>query len=344
MLSLIHIYITAVLKKILKPNMSFNRHETDRRKEQAKSEIKPITLKIKKGEFIIKRGDTIEKWHILALRGLEQERIHDRSWDKTIFMGLFFFIFVVVLGKMSSVLFKNVKFEIKDIMAIAVIVFLEIFFAKIFFYVSTEGLREKFPSIPVAFYYYAVPVASAAFMIRLMLSKEIAFVFAAFNAILYGMLLEFNLHATVFTLITSITAVVSSSYIKTRWSIYRTGILVAFVSVLTIVCISLLSPEEFALDGFGDFSYRSFNWMIFAGGFNGVLTSILVIGIVPIFEYLFAYTTDMTLLELSSFEHPLMKNMIANASGTYNHSARMAILAEAAAEGIGCLLYTSRCV
>ncbi len=57
--------------------------------------------------------------------------------------------------------------------------------------------------------------------------------------------------------------------------------------------------------------------------------------IIPILESVFNYTTDVKLLELSNLNHPLLKEMIVKAPGTYHHSMMVGSLVEAAAEEIG---------
>ena len=68
---------------------------------------------------------------------------------------------------------------------------------------------------------------------------------------------------------------------------------------------------------------------------NGFFSSIVVLGLLPIFEYIFKVVTNISLLELSDFNHPLLRKLILEAPGTYQHSLVVANLSEAAAESIG---------
>jgi putative nucleotidyltransferase with HDIG domain len=68
---------------------------------------------------------------------------------------------------------------------------------------------------------------------------------------------------------------------------------------------------------------------------NGIITAMLVGGALPILEHLFQITTDVSWLELSDLNHPLLRRMTIEAPGTYHHSLVVANLAEAAAEKIG---------
>jgi cyclic-di-AMP phosphodiesterase PgpH len=68
---------------------------------------------------------------------------------------------------------------------------------------------------------------------------------------------------------------------------------------------------------------------------NGILTAMLVGGALPLLEQLFQITTDISWLEASDLNHPLLRRMTIEAPGTYHHSLVVANLAEAAAEAIG---------
>jgi hypothetical protein len=68
---------------------------------------------------------------------------------------------------------------------------------------------------------------------------------------------------------------------------------------------------------------------------TGFLSCILVIGVLPFFESMFSITTDITLLELSDLNHPVLKRLALEAPGTYHHSISVGNLSEAAAEAIG---------
>jgi putative nucleotidyltransferase with HDIG domain len=66
-----------------------------------------------------------------------------------------------------------------------------------------------------------------------------------------------------------------------------------------------------------------------------VFSTFFAMGLLPLIEYVFKVTTDITLLELSDFNHPLMKELAIRAPGTWAHSLAVSNLSESAAERIG---------
>src|SRR4030095_10760370 len=71
------------------------------------------------------------------------------------------------------------------------------------------------------------------------------------------------------------------------------------------------------------------------GFLGGLLAAIFVMVLAPVAEMIFNYVTDIKLLELGNLNHPLLREMIVKAPGTYHHSQLVAVLAEAAAAEIG---------
>ncbi len=68
---------------------------------------------------------------------------------------------------------------------------------------------------------------------------------------------------------------------------------------------------------------------------NGVGYAMILIGILPIFEFLFKVATNISLLELADFNHPLLHRLMLEAPGTYHHSLVVGNLSEAACSAIG---------
>ncbi|MFH1339370.1 MAG: HDIG domain-containing metalloprotein [Candidatus Omnitrophota bacterium] len=68
---------------------------------------------------------------------------------------------------------------------------------------------------------------------------------------------------------------------------------------------------------------------------NGIFCGIIVVGLLPVFEYIFGRVTNISLLELSDFNHPILKRLMLEAPGTYHHSLIVGNLSEAACEAVG---------
>jgi len=112
----------------------------------------------------------------------------------------------------------------------------------------------------------------------------------------------------------------------------NTIILAGVVTGITQLIILFLT-QSFS----GGISFYAFYFIL-----NGLASSVVVLGILPIFEYLFGTLTNIRLLELADFHHPLLELLIQEAPGTYHHSLIVGNLSETAAKAIGANALLSR--
>jgi len=73
------------------------------------------------------------------------------------------------------------------------------------------------------------------------------------------------------------------------------------------------------------------------GGVVGgaIILPLLALAVSPLLEALFGYVTDIELLKLTNLNHPMLKDLIVQAPGTYHHGIVIGQLVEAAAKVIG---------
>ena len=134
-------------------------------------------------------------------------------------------------------------------------------------------------------------------------------------------------------LISGFTAVYLTLQVRRRSRLIRAGFGVGVAIWLLSLTFGIIGPIDL-------FSPSGNNWKMIgiqsalAIG-NGILTATIVGGILPILENLFQITTDISWLEASDLNHPLLRRMTIEAPGTYHHSLVVANLAESAAEAIG---------
>lgn len=75
--------------------------------------------------------------------------------------------------------------------------------------------------------------------------------------------------------------------------------------------------------------------LLFSPFFSAVGVLFSIYALVPVVEHLFGIVADIKLLEYANINHPLLKELMDKAPGTYNHSVIVSLLAEAAAYEIG---------
>ena len=134
-------------------------------------------------------------------------------------------------------------------------------------------------------------------------------------------------------LISGFTAVYLTLQVRRRSRLIRAGFGVGVAIWLLSLTFGIIGPIDLFSTGGTDWKMIGIQSALAVG--NGILTATIVGGILPILENLFKITTDISWLEASDLNHPLLRRMTIEAPGTYHHSLVVANLAESAAEAIG---------
>lgn len=312
-------------------NVHYNSIETEERQQRAKASVSPSIIKIKRGESIIRSGDRFEAWHLVVLEGIRKSKKESNEYLK--FLGVFIFVNVVLitLYAYSFRYIRRFQPSRKDLMFMGVMLVLFLSMLRFGVFLSSP-IRDALPfAIGISTFYYCIPIAAGAMLIRFILNAEAALVFAVVSSIFSGVFLENSLELAVFYLVSSVFAAHAIANVNRRSSVLLAGIYTGLINALTIFSLHMISLVSFEGSLGLDHAAMNAAW----GFFGGLFTSMVVLALTPVCEVLFNYTTDVTLLELANMSHPLLKQMIVQSPGTYHHSQLVGVLSEGGAEAIG---------
>ncbi|MFH1621570.1 MAG: HDIG domain-containing metalloprotein [Candidatus Omnitrophota bacterium] len=189
--------------------------------------------------------------------------------------------------------------------------------------ISSAMLLEAYSNFSP--YYIPVPAITMLTVI-LFANLELALIISCCLSIFVGFIFQNDIFLLSIMFLGSMTGASFVYKIRQRHRIIQAGILVSFVMVLSLVVISY--RKEIGIMSFA----TSPN--VLSASINGILSAFIIAGSLPIFEFLFKVVTNISLLELSDFNHSLLKRMVLEAPGTYHHSLLVGNLAEIAAESI----------
>ncbi|MCK4912739.1 MAG: HDIG domain-containing protein [Candidatus Omnitrophica bacterium] len=175
---------------------------------------------------------------------------------------------------------------------------------------------------------YGVAAIGFIMLVTLLFNNlEFSFILALFISFLSASIDGGNFNVGISLFAGSLVGAMLSYRIRRRFQVIRAGF---FAGLVQFIVAFLMEREQsfFVLSG------MDFNLLKLCL-FNGVISSFIVLGILPVFEYIFKVVTNISLLELSDFNHPLLRKLILEAPGTYQHSLVVANLSEMATESIG---------
>ncbi|MBI5191099.1 MAG: HDIG domain-containing protein [Nitrospirae bacterium] len=194
------------------------------------------------------------------------------------------------------------------------------FFAELFstFTANLAGVGERTG-------YFGIPLAVGAMLATLLFDIHIGIVFSFIIGIFGGILVGGEPFFFIYSFVGSIIAAFSVVRCTHRSALLKAGLFVALANVATVICIDLYSHQLFV---------RTSLYDMVAAFTGGIFVAILVSGILPLLESSFKVVTDISLLEYSDLNSPILKTLMVTAPGTYHHSVIIGSLAEAAAEAV----------
>lgn len=313
-----------IAEHFLKPNLTFNKDETQDRKTKAREKVNPVYFQIKRGEVILRAGDRVREEHLLIIRAMRKAQEKTHLLAILIGMGLLAFLILASLYQFSTQNIRKTALSQKDLLFFSTVLLGIIAFLKLF-QLSTDVLAGEFLSIPPSSYLYLFPITMGAMLVRIVLNSEVAIVFSLLASYFSAALMGNQLFYFIFAFVGSVIGAHKVARCEQRNILIKAGITVGGINTLMILSYNLISGNPFKMTLLSD---------MLMGLLGGLLASVLVLGIVPIVEIVFGYTTDIKLLELANMDHPVLKDLILQAPGTYHHSIIVGSLVEAAAKSI----------
>ena len=319
--------IVDISQRLLQPNITFNRAETENREKRAESEVGPSMFKIKAGEMLLREGERVSLSQLHKLKSLQKqtrdENMSARSFGVALIIMLFIFTLYVLNLKPKNDLTPDHN---KNMLFLASIMTVFLFIAKVS--LSVPGVLSATMAFDIkeSCVYFGMPIAAAAMTVCLFMGIEAALSFSIVFSALVAILFENQFDIFVFYLLSCSMASYWTRDCCERKVFIKAGAKLGLVNSLFATA---------AIIYFGDFEWNDILWgwiFAFSGGLSaGIVTA----GLAPLVEIVFDYTTDIKLLELANLEQPILRRLMIEAPGTYNHSVIVGTMADAVASEIG---------
>jgi membrane-associated HD superfamily phosphohydrolase len=193
------------------------------------------------------------------------------------------------------------------------------------------GLADS-GALPEAFRFFAVPFALAPMLHGVLIGRAVASFSAVYVTLLGGLLVPQAdvLSYMILSIVGGMTSVMLAHQVRKRLQLLQSGIYVGAVTLAIGILLGRLNIASiFGPDAVIHLQSLGTGSAVALG--TAVLTALLISGLLPLFEGMFHLTTDISWLELSDLNHPLLRQMQLEAPGTFHHSLVVAALSEAAA-------------
>ncbi len=317
--------ISAIVARILLPNLFFNREASEVRSRSAMETIRPVLFKLQKGEMVVRVGERItpEQSHKLqAIFGNQHggNRLFTAAGTFALILVLFYFPYRFACKNIRKFNPTN-----KDVLIISLLITISFICFKTALLI-THNIGSVFPSVDASSYFYLFPFAAGAMVVRIFINSEVALVYCAILAPLLGIMFENNMLVVIYSLLGSIVGAHGVRHCTSRGTVYAAGFKISVVNMALALSFQTFNNTLFTTQTL---------FVAFFAVLSGFISAGFVSSFIPLIETLFQYTTDIKLLELANLNSPVLRELMIKAPGTYHHSIVVGNLVEAAAESIG---------
>ncbi|MEE9288591.1 MAG: HDIG domain-containing metalloprotein [Bacteroidota bacterium] len=301
-----------------RPTVLFSQEETEKLVKLAQDEVPRTIGIVEENERIISKHERITelvKLKLDSLRRAKAERGQDVNFVAQYVGSISHVSMIVVLYGIYLFLFrKRIFYDNGKLVLISLLLLMESFFAYLTLNIDTAAPIE-----------YLIFVPAAAMLLAIIFDSRVAFYGTVVMAFIVAGIRGNDYSIALASLVAGTLSVYTVRDIRNRTQIFRS---LVFILIGYAVAIFALGIRRFeSLDIIVE-------QLVFALA-NSVFSPVLTFGLLIFFERVFRVTTDLTLLELSDFNQPVLRLLSEKAPGTFHHSMIMGNLAETAAEAVG---------
>ena len=303
------------LNDYIVPNIRYDATKSEAARREALNAISPNSGVVLKGQKIIGSGEMVDEEIYQALVSYRNE-LNKRIDEQGIQMTLIGQVLLVVLLIGAFVMYlinyrRSYLYERNKLLFLAT--------QLVIFPLAAAGIVTNGGALMI------IPFAMAPVMVSVFLDARTAFMTHLVITLVCSIFVPDPFVFVLLQLTAGIAAIYSLTELTERSQIFR----VALVAILSYCFV------YFGYELINKSSLIAFNRGIFAHFLlNGVLL-LFTYPLMLLYEKLFRFTSDVTLMELSNFNIKLLRQLSEEAPGTFQHSIQVSNLAAAAANKIG---------
>ena len=303
------------LNDYIQPNLRYDAIKSEAVLSEALESISLTSKVIQKDQKIIGAGDMVDEEHYQTLLSYQQElnkRIDERGIQMT-FIGQVLLVIVFIVAYVLYLFNYRRSYLTQRNKLLFLVTQL------VLFPVVTSWILNISDDLMI------VPLVMAPVMINIFLDARTAYITHTTIVLLISLIVPEPFVFVLLQLMAGIAAIYSLTELTERIQIFRVALIVAVCYCLVFFGYELITKTAFAL-----FNRRMYLQFLL----NGVLL-LFTYPLMLLYEKLFHFTSDVTLMELSNFNIKLLRQLSENAPGTFQHSIQVSNLAAAAANKVG---------
>jgi len=304
--------VSELAKNFIKANSFYNKEKTEENRRLAQESVEPVARVLEEGEIVLRAGDIVDPLDLEALAALGLRQA-ETEWPDIVSAVLFVLVATIILDLYLLRLRSDFLANRRHTFLLFLLIVLFILAAKL--------MVPGHTLLP-----YLFPSAALSMLLMVLLGPQMAIAVTIVLSLMVGFMAGGSLELTAYALVGGLIAALSLWRAESLNAFLRAGIYAILANVAVILAFRL-PDQKFDLLGMVQLALASVS--------NGGLSAILTLGGFLLLGSVFDITTPLRLMELARPTHPLLRQLLLKAPGTYHHSLLVSNMAEQAAEQIG---------
>ena len=297
-------------RKYIHSNLKFDENISKSELKQIEAGISTARGMMQAGERIILEGELVDDAKFQLLESLkntyEKKRVEGIN-SHLVSIGKFALVavFLTLLYTFLYTYKRNILVNSRRITFLLLFIVFMVFIAQLVS--SYEGLHI-----------YMFPLAILPVVVRTFFDSRTAIFTLIITSLLLGFYAPNNYEYVLLEVSAGMIAVFSLNKMHRRMHVVLASMLVGLTYGVVFTAITLIQDGSLV-----DYEYKTLQWFAWSS-----LLILMVYPLIYIFEKLFGFVSDVTLIELSNTNQPLLRKLAEEAPGTFQHSMQIANLAE----------------
>lgn len=310
-------FILPLLENSIAHSLFYDKETSDKVLKQLIDDISPSRDIILKDQSIISKGEIVDSKKFQLLQSLKWEYEEQSGGKGSYFFILLGQILIVTLCLAVLIVFlavfrNDIFLDTKKIIFILILIILQVMMTRLA--VNTQS-----------FSIYILPFCILPIIIRAFYDTRIALFVHLITVLIISFMAPNRFEFAFLQLISGMIAIFSIVNMHNRSQIFISAALIFLAYSISYVGITIIHEG-----GSDVITWLDFAWF----GVSAMLT-LFSYPMIFVFEKIFGFISDVSLLELSDTNGKLLRELASRAPGTFQHSLQVANLAEEAIYSIG---------
>jgi putative nucleotidyltransferase with HDIG domain len=304
--------VTELVRNLVVANSLYNEAATEQLRREASANVESVTRSFITGQVVVARGKVVNEADMEAIfmLGLTTEALNLRTAAS---MVLGVILSTVLLAMFISQFHPEMTRRVRSVFLYCLI--------QVTFLAVARIMVPDHTVLPFLF-----PIAAMGILVASLFGRGLGILTGMLLATFTGWLGSNQLEIALYGGLSSLTAVLLLGNGEKPLRFFAAGLAAGVTGAVVVIITRLAEP---ASDLIGIL-------MLIACSFaNGLLSASLSLGLLFLIGNLFDIPTNLQLLDLSRPDHPLLREILIQAPGTYQHSLQVANLAEYAGQRVG---------